>query len=168
MPKNAHDKSKLAEQYDKFASKFKEQYLEGKDRGREAMAEALDKAHHQLTALGEFSSEYGDELKQFLTRDLEQTIVVAKHLGAEAKDHFNPARLGAGALASLAQALELSGDALHALSDKTEQSLTYKTGEMTTAGTLTCQLCGQQVYLKATGHVPPCPKCQGIHFRKGY
>lgn len=168
MENNDQDKSKLAAQYDQLASKFNELYLAGKERGRESMTVALDKAQEQLTALGEFSSEHGEQLKQFLARDLDQAISVAHHLGDEAKERFNPSRLGAGALASLATALELTSNALHNLSDKTRQSLTYKTGEMTSAGTLTCQACEQKVHLKDTGHVPPCPKCKGTLFNKGY
>jgi isocitrate dehydrogenase len=162
------NKEKLAHQYDMLANKFDELYLSGKDRGREAMKVALDKAHEQLTALGEFSAEQGEELKKYLARDLEQTISDAKQLGEEAKERLHPARLGAGALSSLANVLELTGNTLHTLSEKTKEKLTYKTGEMTSAGTLTCQQCGHQVQLKKTGHVPPCAKCNGTMFSKGF
>jgi isocitrate dehydrogenase len=168
MENNDQDKSSLAERYDKLASKFNEHYLAGKERGRESMSVALDKAHEQLTALGEFSAEQGEELKQYLARDLDQTISDAQRLGEEAKERFHPARLGAGALSSLATVLEFSSNALHSLSSKTRETLTYRTGEITSAGTLTCQKCGQKVHLKKTGHVPPCPKCNGTLFSKGY
>lgn len=168
MGNNDQDKSGMEEQYDKLASKFNELYLAGKERGRESMSVALDKAHEQLIALGEFSAEQGEELKQYLARDLDQTISDAQQLGEEAKERFHPARLGAGALSSLATVLELTGNALRSLSDKTKETLTYKTGEITSAGTLTCQACGQEVQLKNTGHVPPCPKCNGTLFNKGY
>ncbi|MEN6586944.1 MAG: hypothetical protein ABFE02_12970 [Sulfuricella sp.] len=168
MEHSDQDKDRLARQYDLFASKFNELYLSGKERGREAMSVALEKAHEQLTTLGEFSAEQGAELKQYLARDLDQTISDAQQLGDEAKERLHPARLGAGALSSLAAVLELTGNALHALSDKTRKTLTYRAGEMTTAGTLTCQKCGQKVQLKKTGHVPPCPKCNGTLFNKGY
>lgn len=168
MDNDNHDRNRLAEQYDKLASKFNELYLAGKERGRESMSVALNKAHEQLTALGEFSAEHGEELKKYLVRDLEQTISYAQHLGEEAKERLHPSRLGAGALSSLATALDLTSNALHSLSDKTKKTLTYKTGEMTSAGTLTCQSCEQKVHLKETGHVPPCPKCKGILFNKGY
>jgi len=168
MSNSEQDKSQRAAQYDKLASKFNEIYLAGRERGREAMETALDKAQEQLTALGEFSAEQGQEFRQYLARDLDQTLTDAQKLGEQAKERLHPARLGAGALASLATMLELGSQALQALSDKTRASLTYKTGEMTTAGTLTCLACGQQVHLKHTGHVPPCPKCSGTQFRKGY
>ena len=128
MENNDQDKARLAQQYDKLASKFNELYLAGKARGRESMTEALDIAHKQMTALGEFSAEQGEELKKYLSRDPDQTIS----------------------------------------DEKTKETLTYKTGEMTSAGTLTCKACGQSMQLKHTGHVPPCSKCSGTLFSKGY
>jgi len=65
-------------------------------------------------------------------------------------------------------ALELSGSVLSSLSVKTKETLTYKTGEITTASTLTCQACSMQVHLKETGRTPPCPKCSSTLFSKGY
>ena len=168
MDTNEKEKSKLEQQYDMLASKFNDLYLAGKERGREAMSVALEKANGQLTALGEFSEEQGKVLKQYLARDLDQTIADAQHLGEEAKERLNPSRLGAGALSSLATVLELTSNTLHSLSEKTIDRLTYSTGEMTSAGTLTCQACGQKVHLKETGHIPPCPKCNGTLFHKGY
>jgi hypothetical protein len=168
MENNDQDKSRLVEQYDKLASRFKELYVAGKERGRESMSVALDKAREQLTALGEFSAERGEVLKQYLSRDLDQTISDAQHLGEKAKERLHPARLGAGALSSLAAALEFTGNALHSLGDKAKEKLTYRTGDVTSAGTLTCQACGQTLHLKETGHVPPCSKCNGTVFNKGY
>ena len=159
---------KLEQQYDKLAGKFNELYLAGKERGRESMAAALEKAREQLTTLGEFSAEQGEVLKQYLARDLDQTISDAQQLGDEAKERLHPARLGAGALSSLATVLESTSNMLHSLSVKAKEQLVYKTGEMTSAGTLTCQNCGHQIQLKKTGHVPPCSKCNGTLFTKGY
>ncbi|MDP1597176.1 MAG: hypothetical protein Q8S46_00730 [Methylotenera sp.] len=170
MKNSNHDENKdrLAEQYDLFANKFKALYLAEKERGAEAVSTALEKAREQLTTLGELSEEQGEVLKTYLDRDLEQTISDAKWLGEEAKEKLNPARLGAGALSSLASVLELTNNAIHSLLNKTVQALTYKTGEITSAGSLTCQACGQKIHLKKTGHVPPCPKCDGTLFYKGY
>ena len=168
MEISEQEKAKLAQQYDKLASKFNELYLAGKERGRESMAVALEKAHEQMAALGEFSAEHGAELKKYLARDLDQTLSDVQHLGEEAKERLNPGRLGAGALASLAAVLESSGNALQSLSEKTKEKLTYKTGEVTSAGTLTCQACGEAMHFKETGHIPPCPKCSGTLFNKGY
>jgi isocitrate dehydrogenase len=168
MDENDQDKATLAQQYDKLAKKFNELYLSGKERGRESMSQALETAREQMTAMGEFSAERGTELKAYLARDLDQTLSDAHHLGEGAKERLNPGRLGAGALASLAAVLESAGTALQSLGEKTKERLTYRTGEITSAGTLTCEKCGQTLQLKDTGHVPPCPKCAGTVFSKHY
>ena len=151
MKTNDLDKGKLAQQYDKFSGKFNELYLTGKERGREAMSVALEKAHEQMMALGEFSAEQGAEMKKYLARDLDQTIADAQQLGEKAKEQLHPSRLGAGALASLATMLELGGNALITLGGKTKEKLVYKTGEITSAGTLTCQACGENCISKIRG-----------------
>lgn len=161
-------KGRIEAQYDKLARRFNELYREGREQGREAMATALETARRQLTELGEFSTERGEELKHYLGRDLEQLLADVRGLGGEAREQLHPSRLGAGALASLADALAFTSKALQSLSEKTRKKLTYRTGEVTSAGTLTCQACGHTLQLRKTGHIPPCAKCRATLFSKGY
>lgn len=168
MEKIDRTENLMAQKYDLLASKFHQAYLKEKGRGREAMTLAMEKAHKQLVAAGEFSAEQGRELAEYLARDLDQTIAAAEKLGDAAKEKLNPSRLGAGALASLVTVLNGTGVSLQSLANKTKSKLIYKTGEMTSAGTLTCTHCGQTVHMKTTGHVPPCPKCKTAEFSKGY
>ncbi len=125
MARDDQDKAKLAQQYDLLANKFKELYLSGKERGRESMSIALEKAQEQLTEIKTFSKEQGEELKQYLARDLDESISYAQQLGTDAKERLNPARIGAGALSSLATVLEFTGDTLHSLSVQTKKSITF-------------------------------------------
>lgn len=167
-----HEKEKLLEQYDAFAEKFKDLYLAGKERGKDAMVRAMEKAQSEFSALGEFSATQSELMKKYLTRDLEQTMIdvqeKAHALSDEAKDKLQPSRLRAGALSSLAYVLDHTSDALHSLMHKTIDAITYTTGEITSAGSLTCQECGSKMHFKKTGHIPPCPKCSGTLFHKGY
>jgi len=166
------EKEKLLEQYDVFAEKFKDFYLDGKERGQEAMTQAMEKAQLELTEIGKLSAEQGAFMKAYLARDLEQIVVDAKAIGQdisdEAKKKLQPSRLGAGALSSLAFVLDHASSALHAWKDKTIDAISYRTGEITSAGSLTCQSCGFKMHLKKTGHIPPCPKCSATAFHKGY
>lgn len=128
----------------------------------------MELSRQQLTVAGEFSAEQGEVFKRYLRRDFKQTAEDMRQLGEEAKEHLNPARLGAGALSSMAKLLHAAGEVMTSLSAKTEEVLVYQTGEITMAGTLTCSACGHKVQLKATGEVPACPACQGTRFRKSY
>ncbi|MDO8925466.1 MAG: zinc ribbon-containing protein [Sideroxyarcus sp.] len=154
--------------YDRFAERVREIFDAGQEKSKEAMEKAMESAREQLSAAGEFSAEQGEVFKRFMHRDLEQTARDMRTLGQEAKERLHPARLGAGALSSMARLLEATGLALQSLSRKAEDALHYNTGDITTAGTLTCTHCGQTLHLKRTTKIPPCPSCHGTEFRKGY
>jgi isocitrate dehydrogenase len=154
--------------YDRFAERTRELFDASQDKGKEAMEKAIEKAREQFAAAGEFSTEQGEAFRKYMRRDLAQTEVDMRILGKEAAERLNPMRLGAGALSSMARALQATGSALQNLSQKAEEALRFNTGEITAAGTLTCTKCGQKVQLKHSAHIPPCPSCHGTEFRKGY
>jgi len=110
----------------------------------------------------------GEAFKKFMRRDMQEIARYMALLKQEALEHLHPARLGAGALSSMAQLLKAAGLALQSLSQKTEDALHYQTGEITSAGTLSCTGCGQKMHLKRTSKIPPCPSCHATKFLKGY
>lgn len=168
MSEQDKDTKQGLQQYDALAARFNKIYLSAKERGHEARIVALDKAKAELVAAKEFTAERGEQLRRYLARDLDQTVDAARELGEAARQRLDPERLEAGALASIAGVLERAGKTMLELSTKTRKPLTCKTGEITSAGTLTCQACGQKLHLKKTGHIPPCPKCKGTAFTKSY
>jgi isocitrate dehydrogenase len=154
--------------YDRFAERTRELFEASQEKGKEAMNKSIEMAREQFVAAGEFSAEQGEAFRKYMRRDLAQTEADMHTLGQEAAERFNPARLGVGALSSMARLLQATGAALQNLSQKAEDALHFNTGEITTAGTLTCTKCGQKVQLKRSAHIPPCPGCHGTEFRKGY
>jgi isocitrate dehydrogenase len=161
-------KAKQTRQYDLLAHKFNELYLTGKERGHDAMDAAIEKAHEQLTTLDEFSQQQGEDLKRYLVRDLQQRKVAKESFTDKTVKKCKPSRLGAGALVSLVSVLDATSNSLRSVSSKTSAILAYHTGEITSAGTLTCKKCGQTMQFNSTGHVPPCPNCNATQFSKGY
>ncbi|MBU0730953.1 MAG: zinc ribbon-containing protein [Proteobacteria bacterium] len=161
-------KEQIAAKYDKFVDKFQEIFTQSKEKTKESMEKAMDVAREQLTKAGEFDLEQGKEFKDSLVRDLKETSYQIKLLGEDAKDYLDPARIGAGALATLSTLLHKAGSALDFLVEKTDKALTYKTGEVTSLGTFTCLKCEKKIHLKKTGHLPPCPGCSNTKFKKSY
>jgi Zinc-ribbon containing domain len=159
---------KSSELYDRFVELSRDAFELSKEKGSETWEKSMEVAREKLSATGEFSAEQGEAFKRYLRRDLEQTGVDIQRLGKEAKESLNPSRLGAGALSTLAKLLHSAGGALISLSEKAENALEYKSGEMTAAGTLTCLSCGHKIQLNKTSEVPICTECQGTSFRKGY
>jgi len=154
--------------YDRFAERTRELFEASQEKGKEAMEKSIEMAREQFAAAGEFSAEQGEAFRKYMRRDLAQTEADMRTMGQEAVERFHPARLGAGAISSMARLLQATGSALQNLSQKAEDALHFNTGEITAAGTLTCTHCGQTVQLKRSAHIPPCPRCHGTEFRKGY
>ena len=152
-------------QYDALADKFKDELEGAMDNTVEFSRKAMEKARQKLTDAGVFTEEKGEKLKGFLENDLSR---VAQELKKGAKEKLNPSRLGSGALASMSKLLHKTSDALAHYADKTEESLTCKSGEITSAGKLACKACGYEMNFKKTGRIPPCPKCHKTEFTKGY
>ncbi len=167
-PNTEQLKDKLAEQYDKFAARAHELFAAGREKSNEALHVAIEKAREQMAALGELSEEQAKEFQQYLQRDLEQTARDFHKLGEGAKDKLNPSRIGAGALDSMAALLYVGSEALLIMSIKAEEALTYKAGEITSAGTLTCSNCGHASDFSQTHFVQLCPQCKRGIFKKSY
>lgn len=91
---------------------------------------------------------------------------------AKAKDNFKdavaPQRVAAGAQSLFSKVLSNTAETLNEWAQKSEQQLEFKTGEITSPGTLTCKNCCEQVHMKRTARIPPCPKCHKTYFRKSY
>lgn len=154
--------------YDRFVERTRKLFDLSQEKSKEAMEKAMNVAHQELSDAEEFSVEQGEAFKKFMRRDLEHIARYLREKSKEAKEFLHPARLGAGALSSMAQLLKVTGLALQSLSQKTEDTLHYHTGEITSAGTLSCIECGQKIHIKHTSKIPPCPKCHTTKFLKGY
>ena len=155
----------VADQYDELAARFKEQFEAGAEKSAEFAGVAMEKAREQLTAAGAFSEEQGKNLKTFLERDLSQMVETMRD---EAKEKLNPSRVGAGAMSSLSSLLNMAGSRFASIAEKTQKAITCRSGEITSAGTLTCISCKHDIHFKKTGRVPPCPTCHATEFRKSY
>ncbi len=168
MEGKAGDGGDEADQYDQLAARFRELFEQGAEKSAEFARAALEKAREQLTGAGAFSEEQGQRLKGFLERDIGRAGEFARSFSQEAKDRLEPSRIGVGALSSIVSLMNVAGRALSSLSDMADQALSCHSGEITSAGTLTCTACDKEMHFKKTGRIPPCPSCHGTEFRKSY
>ena len=147
--------------YEKMATRTAE-LLEG---SRKTFDEALKKAKEDLSKAGNYTSEQMEKVADYVTRDMAENAGKASNAVRSAVD---PQRMAAGAQSVYARILNSASGALSDLAKRTERSLEFKTGEVTSAGTLTCKECGSELHLKKTGRIPPCSKCSKTVFRKSY
>lgn len=147
--------------YEKLAARTAELLEEGK----KTLDEALKKAKEELSRAGDFSGEQMDKVASYVKRDVADNAEKATEAVKKAVD---PQRVAAGAQSIFARILNSAADALSDLAEKAEKTVEFKTGEVTSSGTLTCKDCGAEMHMKTTGRIPPCPKCHKTTFRKSY
>jgi len=147
--------------YEKLASRTADLLEEG----RKTFDEALKKAKEELSSAGDFSREQADKLGEYVRRDLKENAEKAKDA---VKKAVEPLRVAAGVQSAFTRILTTAAETLTELAERSEKSLEFKTGEITSPGTLTCKDCDAEMHMKKTTRIPPCPKCHKTIFRKSY
>ncbi len=136
--------------------------------GRKTLDEALKNAGEEVTAGGEYTREQAEKISAYLRRDLTGVGKKSQQARDAVINAVEPHRVAAGVQSGLAKLLTTAADVLNELAGKSEQVLEFKTGEVTSPGTLTCKDCGKEMHFKSTVKIPPCPSCHKTVFRKSY
>lgn len=147
--------------YEKLASRTADLLEEGK----KTFDEALKKAKEELSSAGDFSREQADKLGEYVRRDLKENAEKAKEAVIKAVE---PQRVAVGVQSAFTRILTSAAETLTELAEKSEKALEFKTGEITSPGTLTCKECDAEMHMTKTTRIPPCPKCHKTVFRKSY
>ncbi len=150
--------------YQKLADRAAEILQEG----RKTVDEALKKAGDEISAGGEFTREQAEKISNYLRRDLNEVGRKLKQTRDTVINAAEPHRLAAGVQSGLARLLHTAADVLSEVASRSEKVIEFRTGEVTSPGTLTCKECGKEMSLKATVRIPPCPSCHKTVFRKSY
>ncbi len=150
--------------YDKLSSRTEEILADSK----KSLDEALKKASDELAAGGQFSRDQAEKIGGYLRRDME---TIGKQFSKARETVHNaaePHRVMAGLQSGMAKLLHNAAALLTDLAEASEQNIEFKTGEVTSPGTLTCKDCGKELHLKSTARIPPCPSCHKTLFRKSF
>ena len=160
-PKNNQEEISL---YEKIIARTEELLQSGK----KSLDEAIKKAGEEMSSAGQFTREQAEKISSFVKRDIEHTVDSATKAKESFKEAVDPQRVAAGAQSIFARILSSTAETLSELAARSERQLTFKTGEVTSPGTLTCKNCGEEIHMKKTTRIPPCPRCHQTQFRKSY
>lgn len=156
----------------------------------QTVTHAIEQAGTRLRTLGEHSHKTINKLTQTLKKDLVSTNEAmrpklealagdAQKLKLVLRERGGPlwhemlqegghimevSRDKGGAL--VAQLAHAIGEWGQVLGDKLDESLVYRTGEVTHGGRFQCTGCPETIEMKKPGHLPPCPKCHGSQYRR--
>lgn len=150
--------------YEKLATRTAELL----DEGKKTLDEALKKAGEEISSMGDFSREQAEKISVFVRRDIASMGVQAGKTREALKKAVDPQRVAVGIQSAFSRILSSAAGTLGEWAEKSEKHLEYKTGDVTSPGTLSCKDCGAEMHLKTTVRIPPCPKCHKTLFRKSY
>ena len=171
MPEKEEKKETRDEEinlYEKFILRSKELFENGQEKSAAAYNKSIESAKEEMVQIGKFSREQGEKLKKYLQRDLMSSQGSIDKISKKLKETIKPGRLGPGIQNALSSILGTLGNAFSEWSSKIEDNLTYKTGEITSPGTLVCKKCEGKMNFRKTARIPPCPKCSSTKFKKTY
>ncbi|MCK4502521.1 MAG: hypothetical protein KAU22_05755 [Desulfuromonadales bacterium] len=146
--------------YEKFVTRT-EELLEN---GKKTLDETIKRAGDELITAGNFTKEQAEKVSVFIKRDIQHAVDSADAV----KEAVDLHRIAVGAQSIFSKILSNTAETLSDLAQKSEQQLEFKTGEITSPGSLTCKNCGEVIHMKKTAKIPPCPKCHKTFCRKSY
>ncbi|MCK5914113.1 MAG: hypothetical protein KAG12_09555 [Desulfuromusa sp.] len=166
MTENNQDNSEQEEvgMYEKIVARTEE--LLGS--GRKTLDEALKRAGDDLSSAGDFTREQAEKVSTFIKRDIQHVVDSADKSKETVKEVVDPKRIAAGAQSIFSKILSNTAETISGWAQKSEEQLEFKTGEVTSPGSLTCKECGEVIHMRRTAKIPPCPKCHHTLYRKSY
>ncbi len=165
--------------YDRLLARA-EVLLEG---GRNNLEDALRKASDELTSFGDYTKEQVDRVSSYIKRDVlhatdkDNTTAAGTQdpqgessasFSRSVRDAIDPKRVAVGAQSFFSRVVTSTATTLSEWGQKMESHLQFRTGDVTSPGTLTCKNCGENIKVKQTMQIPPCPQCGHDAFRKSY
>lgn len=168
QPQTHELEEKLVQVYDRI-SEMAHQFLANKSvRNAKTVAESVHEAKAALLKRGQIPKEHADEIARSVLRDL---YSAAQHLLIEEQDLTNWLRLDLllvekKILHRFQSLVDFTKVELAHLKKVLERVDEWRTGEVTTLGTLQCKQCGEVLHFHKTGRIPPCPKCKGTMFQR--
>lgn len=157
----------LAQAYEKLYEHAATDIANLKDKSGPKLYQILEQLRDKAAELDELTEEDAAKLTDWIKRDLLDAVNYLAETGSEIKGW-------------LGYETELLENELFYMfldiADKTTVELQqfkenirhpeYHTGEVTGAGTLTCDECGEKLHFYKAGRIPPCPVCQSTVFHR--
>jgi len=139
-----------------------------KEKSGPAINKLIEQVKQKAIQLEEISEHEAEQLTEWLKRDLDDAANYLNKTQNELKDWlgFETALLENAVLDLLLKTADSTTVKLIKLKEQAQAPYTYRTGEITIAGTLVCDNCGENLHFYKAGKIPPCPKCHKVSYHR--
>jgi len=158
----------LGEVYETMLEDVVERLLKVEEFSAPILHDLIDDAKEEAVKLEKVTKEEAAQLAETLKQDLNEGAHYLAKTGLEFKDWlgFEVETLESAALGKLLSVVDKTKLQMLALKNEIDKRAHPHTGEVTGAGTLVCDQCGEKLHFHKAGKVPPCPKCHGTTFHR--
>ncbi len=128
----------------------------------------IGQAREKAIEMGELTREEADKVSDYLERDVKHAAAYLTESERAFSDwlRFDLQLIEDHLRDMFSSVADRTRLELQALARQADEASAYHTGEVTGPGTLVCAACGKALHFHRTGHIPPCPKCRGTHYRR--
>jgi hypothetical protein len=154
--------------YNRMMERVRHALQTAEHRARPNLEHAIERARERAVELGETTREEAERVGDFLRRDLSE---MGRYVNETGKDysawfHMDVALIEANLLDLFASVADKTKLELAQWAAQAEDSVDYRSGEITAPGTLECVTCAEQLRIAKAGRIPLCPNCQAEKFRR--
>ena len=158
----------LGEAYEKMFERAARNLHKAEEKSGDLLHKLIDEAKNKAVELEELSREDAEKLSAYLKRDLSDAAKYLSETGRELEDWlgFEATLVESGIFDFLLKVADKTTLTLLKMKADAQQASAYRTGEITGAGTLVCDQCGENLHFRRAGKIPPCPKCHTTAFHR--
>lgn len=159
---------RLVDAYNRMAERVKGALDVAEHETLPTLQRSIDEAKHHAVELGEITREEAENIARWLGRDLDDAGYYLASSGSELRQwlRFDIEMVEERALDFFAKAADRSRLEYLDFENRVTAETEYRTGEVTSPGTLSCENCGKVIHFHATGHIPPCSGCHHTQFQR--
>ena len=160
------DSEKLIKAFDHMVEEVNQSIHKAEDALKPGVEEMVNNAQKLARDLYTLTQEESESLANTLKRDLHKANKAMNQQGKELKDwlSFDLTLVEDQFIDLIAKAADKTWLDFRAFESEDHQASIYHTGEICSAGTLSCNNCGKHVHFKKTSHIPPCADCHHTEF----
>lgn len=167
-PDKPNPLDRLLEAYAVMLERANEVIDKAEEQARPAFENAVERAQQTAHELGELTREEARLIADYVKRDVRD---VGQHLAASRQElsewfRFDVQQVESRLWEAFAAAADRTSLEWMRLAGMARKRVTYRAGEITGPGTLSCDACGEVVNFDRPSEIPPCPRCRADVFHR--
>ena len=160
------DGEKLIEAFDHMVENVNQAIHDAEEALAPSVDEMVSNAQSLAHELFSLSKKESERLGKALKRDIKSANKILNQQRKELKDwlSFDLTLVEDKFIELIARAADKTWLDFRDFENESRDASVYNTGEICSAGTLSCVQCSKTMKLTKSSHIPPCPGCHGTEF----